>query len=102
MNNKISIMIAIFLLIVFICSSIIAGIASIQDRTPINTYESSLDDMSIAYDRDNYQYIVEIGDRVLIIPIKDTEIIVSQETEVIVYEYRHKARMIFYFDPYEE
>ena len=95
-------MIAILLLIVFICCGLIAGIASIQDRKRINTYESSLDDMSIAYDRDNDQYIVEIGDRVLIIPRENTEIIVSQETEVIVYEYRHKARMIFYFDPYEE
>ena len=102
MNNKISVMIAILLLIVFICSSIIAGIASIQDRTPINNYESSLDDISISYDQDNDQYIVEIGEKELIIPRENTEIIVSQDTEVRIYEYRHKARMIFYFDPYEE
>ena len=102
MSNKVSVMIAILCIIAFISAMVISGIAGQKELTPINIYDSDFDEMSIEYDWAHDYYIVDIGEKQLIIPLSNTEIIVSQDPGIMVYEYRRKATMIFYVNPYGE
>jgi len=93
-------------LIVSACAIVlVTTLINKEDPELIGYYESDIDDMSIDYDDDNdcYDVFIEEEQRHIFIKREHTEIVISDDYEVIVCDYEGDQydEIIFMISPYQ-